>query len=200
MALTQGSVAVELRQRLFDVHDLWELGLQDEHKDKDCELIDGAIIETTKPGGRHGKLAIGLGPYLDVLVKDSRLGHGTSETGYFLADDRLTMLAPDLAFISHDKAPVPFPENWIPAMPDLAFEIRSPSNTDQELRETAQTHLRRGIALVRMLLPAAQRVEVWRMAQDGSFASSLLQQPDSLTGEDVLPGFELGLKVPFARI
>lgn len=189
---------MELRQRLYDVDDLWKLGLQDEHKDKDYELIDGALIEMTKPGGRHGKLVIRLGRYLDIFVEDNRLGHVTTETGYFLADDRHTMLAPDLAFISNKRAPDPFPEKWIPAMPDLAVEIRSPSNTRQELREKAQTYLQHGTALVWIVLLATNRVEVWRMHEDGTFMRELLELTDILTGDDILPGFQLDLSILFA--
>ncbi len=189
---------MELRQRLHDVDDLWKLGMQDEHKDKDYELIDGVLIEMTKPGGRHGKLVIRLGRYLDIFVEDNLLGHVTTETGYFLADDRHTMLAPDLAFISFEKAPDPFPEKWIPAMPNLAVEIRSPGNSIGELRKKAQVYLRLGATLVWIIIPASQKVEVWRMQEDGTFTDETLAAADALSGEDVLPGFQLGLSALFA--
>jgi Uma2 family endonuclease len=189
---------MELRQRLYDVDDLWELGLQEEHKDKDYELIDGVIIEMTKPGGLHGKIVIRLGRYLDIFVEDNRLGHVTTETGYYPEDYGHTMLAPDLAFISSDRAPDPFPEKWIPAVPDLAVEIWSPGNTAKGLRDKAEIYLRHGAALVWIIFPATQSVEVWRMQEDGAFKHDVLEVEDNLNGEQVLPGFQLGLSKLFA--
>lgn len=194
----KGAATMELQQRLYDVDDLWELGLQDEHRDSDYELIDGAIIEMTKPGGRHGQLVIRLGRYLDIFVEKHRLGYVTTETAYFSEDYRYTVLAPDLAFIAHDRAPDPFPDKWIPSMPDLAVEIRSPSNSMKELRDKAEIYLRYGATLVWIIIPASPKVEVWRMQEAGGFTNETLEAADTLNGEDVLPGFQLGVSVLFA--
>ncbi len=198
IGVVKGEQAMELQQRLYDVDDLWELGSQEEHRDKDYELIDGAIIEMTKPGGRHGKLVIRLGHYLYAYVEDNLLGHVTTETGYHPRDYRYTMLAPDLAFISYENAPDPFPEKWIPAMPDLAIEVRSPSNTFRELRDKAATYLRHGTTVVWIVMPATRSVEVWRRQEDGSFVNEVLPLSEALSGENILPGFELQLSVLFA--
>lgn len=189
---------MELRQRLYDVDDLWELGSQDGHRDKDYELIDGAIIEMTKPGGRHGQLVIRLGRYLDIFVEENRLGYVTTETAYFPEAYRYTLLTPDLAFIAHGRAPDPFPDKWIPSMPDLAVEVRSPSNSIGELRNKAQIYLRHGATLVWIISPAARNVEVWRVQDDGQFEHEVLKLADALSGEGVLPGFQLSLSVLFA--
>ena len=45
-----------LRQRLYDIDDLWELVCQDDTGLKHYELIDGVLIEMSPPGGRHGQL------------------------------------------------------------------------------------------------------------------------------------------------
>ncbi|MYD09826.1 MAG: Uma2 family endonuclease [Chloroflexi bacterium] len=189
---------MELRQRVYDVDDLWELGSQEGYRAKDYELIDGAIIEMTKPGGRHGQLVIRLGRYLDIYVEENRLGYVTTETAYFHEDHRYTVLAPDLAFIARGRAPDPFPDKWIPSMPDLAVEVRSPSNSIGELREKAQIYLRHGTTLVWIIIPGSLTVEVWRMQEDGSFTDETLEAADALSGEDVLPGFQLGLGALFA--
>ena len=194
----KGERAMELRQRLHDVDDLWELGLQDGFRDKDYELIDGAIIEMTKPGGRYGQLVIRLGRYLDIYVEENRLGYVTTETAYFPEDYRFTVLAPDLAFIAHGRAPDPFPDKWIPSMPDLAVGIRSPSNTMKELRDKAELYLRHGSTLVWIIIPASQKVEVWRMQESGNFTTETLEAADTLDGEDVLPDFKIGVSVLFA--
>ncbi len=181
---------MELKQRLYDVDDLWDLGLQEEHRDKDYELIDGAIIEMTKPGTRHGQLVIRLGRHLDIFVEDNELGIVTTETGYFSQDYRFIMLAPDVAFVSRARQPDSDPDKWMPVMPDLAVEIHSPTNTYKELREKAEIYLRHGSKLVWIIMPAKQSVEIHRPQR----SVETLGFGDSLSGEDVLPGFELALR------
>ena len=67
----------------------------------------------------------------------------------------------------NDRAPNPFPEEIsCPSMPDIAVEIRSPSNTLAELREKAERYLRLGSTLVWIIRPSDSIVEV--LATDGS--------------------------------
>ncbi|MDE2855301.1 MAG: Uma2 family endonuclease [Chloroflexota bacterium] len=181
---------MELKQRLYDVDDLWEYGLREEYRDKDYELIDGVIIEMTKPGTRHGQLVIRLGRYLDIFVEENDLGIVTTETGYFPQDYRFMMLAPDVAYVSRARQPESDPDKWMPIMPDLAVEIHSPTNTYKELREKAQLYLRHGSKLVWIIMPAKQSVEIHRP----QIPPETLAFEDSLSGDDVLPGFELALR------
>ena len=88
------------------------------------------------------------------------------------------------------RAPDPFPDKLVPVMPDIAVEIRSPSNTLAEMREKAQRYLRLGSTLVWIILPNDQKVEVHQT----QMPVKTLELGDSLSGEDVLPGFELELR------
>ena len=178
------------QERLYDVHDLWELYCQRADDHMRYELIDGEIIEMSGPGGIHGRIAIRLGRYLDIFAEEKDLGIVTAETGYHPPEDRSTLLLPDVAFASFDRAPDPFPERSVPAMPELAVEIRSPSNTLEELREKAQLYLRLGSKLVWIILPAETSVEVCRPRS----SVETLGFGDSLSGEDILPGFQLELR------
>ncbi len=178
---------MELKQRLYDVDDLWELYCQRENDHLRFELIDGEIIEMSGPGVLHGRIEIRLGRYLDIFAEENNLGIVTGAVGYYPADDRYNLLLPDVAFISFENAPVPVPEKFMPTMPDLAVEIKSPSNTLVEVREKAERYLRMGTALVWIILPAQESVEIHPPAET-------LGIGDSLSGEDILPGFELELR------
>ena len=184
---------MELKQRLYDVDDLWALYCQRENDHLRFELFDGEIIEMSGPGGVHGRIAIKLGSYLFIFAEGNELGIVTGETGYHPAGDRYNLLLPDVAFISFDRAPDPFPEKLVPAMPDLAVEIRSPSNTMAEMREKAQRYLRLGSKLVWVIMPAQHSVEIHRSRR----SVETLGIGDSLSGEDVLPGFTLDLRRVF---
>lgn len=183
-----------IQQRLYDVDELWELYSLPENDLKRYELIEGVLIEISGPGGIHGRMVIRLGRFLDTFAEENNLGIVTAETGCHPPDDRHTLLLPDVAFISHGRAPDPFPANFIPVMPDLVVEIQSPSNTIRELREKAQLYLRLGVALVWLVSPATGTVEIHRAGRP----LRTLARTDSLSGEDILPGFALSLPRLFA--
>ena len=151
---------METKQRLWDIDEVWELYCDRANDHLRFELIDGELIEMSGPGGTHGRIAIRLGRYLDIFAEENNLGIVTGETGYHPPDDRYNLLLPDVAFISFDRAPDPFPDKLVPVMPDLAVEIRSPSNTLAEMREKAQRYLRLGSTLAWIILPNDQKVEV----------------------------------------
>lgn len=185
---------METKQRLYDVDDLWELYCDRSNDHLRFELFDGEIIEMSGPGGVHGQIAIRLGSYLFIFVEGQNLGIVTGETGYHPPGDRYNLLLPDVAFISHRRAPDPFPEKLVPAMPDIAVEIRSPSNTLMELREKAHRYLRLGTTAVWTILPAERSVEVCRQTQAGETEREVFGPDDTLSGEDVLPGFKLEVR------
>ena len=184
---------MELRQRLYDVDDVWELYCQQSDGHRRFELIDGEIIEMSGPGGVHGRIAIRLGRYLDIFAEENKLGIVTGETGYHPTDDRHNLLLPDVAFVSYS----PFPERFVPTMPDIAVEILSPSNTPAELREKARRYLRLGATLVWIISPNESTVEVCRLTDTGEIDSEILGRDDVLSGEDVLPGFSLEARLIF---
>lgn len=182
---------MELREQVYDVDDLWALYHQPENEGKRFELIDGVLIEMSAPGGEHGAIAINLGYFFRAFCLEQDLGIATAGTGYHPPDDRHTLLVPDVAFISHRRAPKPFPKKLVPVMPDIAVEIRSPSNTLAELREKAQLYLDLGTSLVWLVLPDDQSVEVCRLSQSGETEREVLGPNDALSGEASLPGFTL---------
>lgn len=188
---------METKQRLYDVDDLWERYCDRSNDHLRFELIDGEIIEKSGPGGVHGRIAIRLGSYLLIFAEQHNLGIVTAETGYHPAQDRYNLLLPDVAFISFDRAPDPFPEKFVPAPPDLAVEIRSPSNSIAELREKAQRYLGMGTTRVWIVLPDEQSVEVCRLTESGEIMRERFGPADTLSGSNVLPGFTLNVRSIF---
>lgn len=188
---------MELRQRVYDVDELWELQSKPENEERRFELIEGELIEMSGPGGKHGRCATKFARFLDEYAETHELGIVTVESGYYPPDDRLMLLIPDVAFISAERAPDPFPDRFIPVMPDLAVEVASPNDSIRALREKAQTYLLNGAKLVWIALPATKSVEIWREQDDRAFASNTLVMTDTLSGEDVLPGLALSLSAIF---
>ena len=186
-----------LQQRIYDIDDLWDLLGQEHNAGKDYELIDGVLIEMVPPGGEHGEFTLNLGSYIRAFAREHGLGRSTVETGFHPPDDRHTLLSPDVAFVSHRRAPKPFPKRYVPVMPDLAVEILSPSDTMRNTCNKAEVYLTNGTKLVWIVLPDTESVEVCRLTDAGELERDALGPDDTLSGEDVLPGFALDVRLIF---
>jgi len=183
-----------IKERLYTVDDVWQLSHLPENELKHFFVIDGELFWDMPPGYLHGRIAGIIVRYLSIYAEEHDLGEVTGEVGYYPADDRHTLLAPDVAFIRKQAAPSDTHEKFVPRMPDLAVEISSPSNTLAELRRKAAVYLAKGTELVWLVLPERAGVEVWRAGAEGLPVSEFIAQDGSLTGEQVLPGFTLDLQ------
>lgn len=161
---------------------------------KGLELVDGRLVRMTPPGGEHGSCASVAHVALAIFVEARRLGRILSaETGFWVSQpDKLdTVLAPDVAFVRHDRVPPRGSAEWRGywrLAPDLVVEVPSPSQSRFELAEKARLWLSVGTRLVWVIWPDTQQVDVW---SSGQIEAHTLSATDSLDGMDVLPGFAL---------
>ena len=183
---------IAIQQRLYTVDDVWELAHQPDNVNH-YELIEGELFEMPPPGYAHGRLAVLIAHYILSFTQVQELGEVTVETGYHPPDSRHTLLSPDVAFLSKAKAPHPFWGKYIPVMPDLAIEILSPTDTLRKARRKAALYLRHGTQLVWIVLPDEKGVDVCRSVDGPRLNIEFVGQESSLSGEQVLPGFELEL-------
>ena len=181
------------QERLLDVDAVTELIRQPDFADKRFYMIDGELFEMSPANRLHGRLAMLIGTYMTLFVEERDLGEVNAEVGYHPPDDRHTLLAPDVAFVSHARVSQHAQEKFIPLMPDLAVEVVSPSNTVQEIRRKAAIYLDNGSSLVWIVLPAEKGVDICRSADGARLDIEFVGADSTLSGEDVLPGFELEL-------
>ncbi len=186
-----------IQKRLYTVDDVWELQCQPGNQDKHFELYNGALIEMSPANYQHASLALRIGYFLQAYILETDAGTAGIEGGFYPSNDRHTLLAPDVAFVSKVRLPGSEPATFIGFMPDLAVEIMSPSNTVTELRKKAAIYLQNGSRLVWIVKPEQEGVEVCRSVEDGQIKVDFVGVEGSLAGEDVLPGFELELRKLF---
>jgi Uma2 family endonuclease len=81
-------------------------------------------------------------------------------------------------------------EKFAPLCPDFVVELRSKSDSLKELQKKMQEYIANGARLGWLIDRKNQRVEIYRQGQD----VEIIQSSNTLSGEDVLPGFVLDLK------
>ncbi|MBX3061837.1 MAG: Uma2 family endonuclease [Anaerolineae bacterium] len=156
-----------------------------ENEQRIFELIDGEIVEKI-PSFTPSEIAAyfirKLGNYLDV----NPIGRLTTpDGGYRMPNGDVTI--PDVGFIT--KARLPHrPEREAPVPPDLAIEVKSPTDRVRPLRRKAEKYLEGGTRLVWLVFPEERKIEVYDLTAEDVFTIDI---EGTLQGGDVLPGFTL---------
>jgi len=167
-----------------------ELVEQPQYVDRVVELVEGEIVEMSLPGGEHGEILMLIASKIANFVYENSLGRVTSgDTGFILErslDGRDTVRGIDIAFVSFAKAPNPFVSKLVDVPPDLAVEVISPSNKAADIELKIWQLLNAGTALVWVVYPDTRNV----LVRSASGAKTL-HENDTLSGGDVLPGFEI---------
>lgn len=180
-------------EQLLDIDAVTELMRQPEFADKRFYLIDGEINEMLPVQRVHSRLASMIDFFLRGYVMSKDLGEVHVEHGFRPPGDRNTMLAPDVAFISHARLSGQPEDGFISVMPDLTVEIASPSDSLAQLRRKASIYLDNGSRVVWIILPTERGVDVCRSATGARLDIEFVGADGTLYGEDALPGFELEL-------
>lgn len=93
---------------------------------------------------------------------------------------------PDVSFVSAARLPPPeLRTSYFEGAPDLAVEVVSPGDTATEVIEKVHEYLAAGTRLVWVADPKPRTVTAYR--PDGS--AYVYREADTLSGEEVLPGF-----------
>ena len=189
-----------IKERFYTVDDVWNLAHDPENENIHFELIDGELYRMAPPGLQHGSLAVEIAFHLRAYVKTHDAGLVTVETGYHPSTTRATLLSPDVAFLSRARLPQSDPRKYVSVMPDLAIEILSPSDSLKQVRRKAAIYLDNGTELVWIVMPNEMGVDVCRSAEGVGVRIDHVGRDDKLYGDEVLPGFELELKLLFPPI
>jgi Uma2 family endonuclease len=159
------------------------------------ELVDGVLVE--KPMGYYESLLASiLIRLLGFFLEQHDLGFVLGEGGIVRLAPGLVRI-PDVSFVSWDH----FPNRELPAgpvpdmVPDLAVEVISESNTEEEMERKLTEYFTAGTRLVWYVYPDEQSVR----AYTSPTSARVLQNDDTLDGGTVLPGFQLAVRELFDR-
>lgn len=160
------------------------------------ELVKGELKKMSPAGIEHGAVAVNLTIILGQHVKANQLGIVcAAETGFKIATDPDTVLAPDISFVRRERIPESgLPKAFWPGAPDLAVEVVSPGDARKEVAKKAEDWLEAGASAVWVVNPKQRTVTVHRPQAE----ANTLGEDDELDGQDVVPGFRCRVAEIFA--
>jgi len=170
-----------------------EYGRLPDYPDGRDELVRGRRVHEPFPRPMHGHLQARIGGLLDGFVRAHGLGYVAVETGFVLERGPDTVRGPDVAFVSRARYGDTLPEHWPEFGPDLAVEVRSPSDRPGRLAEKIAQYFAAGTRLVWVIDPRERAAMVYR----GPKAARMLGAEGELEGEDVIPGFRCPIRELF---
>lgn len=151
----------------------------------------GEIIAMPPTGGQTGRLNFELTGIFRAWVAKDGSGVGfDSSTGFILPGG--AERSPDIAWVRRDRwetLPDHEKEEFPPLCPDFVIELRSRSDSLAMLREKMREYIANGARLGWLIDPTQRRVYVYRPS-----AEEILDDPELLPGDPVLPGFVLELR------
>lgn len=153
------------------------------------ELRAGMLLSEPLPGSQHGRIAVRVAYRLEEYAR--RHGRGvvlSNDSGFVLARSPDTVRGPDVAYVERERfARQADPARAFHGPPDLAVEIRSPSNTARGIHEKIADYLGAGTTEVWVVDPDTRTVTTHAAGREPIHH----REDDVLRSEGVLPGFEL---------
>jgi Uma2 family endonuclease len=159
------------------------------------ELVEGRIVRMTPTGFRHGAVELRVGEVLSAFVEPLRIGRVlVGEVGIYTRHNPDTVRGADALFISHERyARASKEKAYLDVAPELVVEVLSPDERPGDVARKITEFLEAGVLRVWTADPSRRTLRVHRTANE----SRELGPQDILSGEDVLPGFEIRVKQLF---
>ena len=159
------------------------------------ELINGELVELSPGSEDHGAYGVAVIVHLGSHVYSRRLGRVFgADTGFVISDDPPTVRVPDAAFVLAERLPRDRDRRrFLRVLPDIAVEVISPSDRPGDVIAKVALWLNAGVPLVWLVDPEMETVTVFERGK----APLLLTVDQTLTGGDILPGFELPVQAIF---
>ena len=187
------------------VRPIWELNdeqfsqICSQNPDLRFELTaKGELIIMPPTGSETGSRNATLSGQLWWWNQRSRSGITfDSSTGFCLPNE--AKRSPDASWVRRERWQSLTPEErrkFAPICPDFVVELLSPTDDLETTRAKMQEYLENGALLGWLIDPDRRRVEIYRCDRD----VEILENPTTVLGEEILPGFVLDLSEIFTNL
>ncbi|MFK0733223.1 MAG: Uma2 family endonuclease [Gloeotrichia echinulata GP01] len=151
----------------------------------------GELIIMPPTGSETGDRNADLTYQLRAWSRQNKLGKSfDSSTGFKLPNG--AERSPDGSWVKMERwnvLSVAEKQRFAPLCPDFVVELMSPSDSLEKTRAKMREYMDNGARLGWLINRQQQQVEIYRLNRE----VEILQSPQTLSGEDVLPGFVLDL-------
>lgn len=153
---------------------------------------EGDLVIMPPTGGKTGKRNFTLTGLFFAWAEEDGTGIGfDSSTGFTLPNN--AKRSPDLAWVKRsrwEQLTREEQEEFPPLCPDFVVELRSQSDALGPLQSKMQEYVKNGAQLGWLIDPLEKKVYIYRPASE----VTCLENPQTLSGEPELPGFQLDLE------
>lgn len=153
----------------------------------------GDLLIMSPTGGETGNRNLEASVDFGNWNRQAKLGKlFDSSTGFKLPGGGTR--SPDIAWVRQDRwdaLTAEQKEKFPPIAPDFVLELMSPSDALSDLQAKMREYRESGVRLGWLIDRQSRRVEIYRQDQE----VETLENPASLSGEQVLPGFVLEMAI-----
>src|SRR5262249_30445765 len=153
------------------------------------ELVRGRIVPMNMPAPRHGEICVRVVRIVGRFLDDHDIGRLVSnDSGVVTERDPDTVRGGDICYYSYTRvARGPLPRGYLPVVPELVFEVRSPGDSWADILIKVGEYLRAGVVLVCVLDDRTESARVYRLDQP----EQVFNADQELTLPEVLPEFRV---------
>lgn len=156
-----------------------------------ADELPGELRKTSPKSAEHGDVTAAIITSMRGFVKAHGLGTVYASSGFEIARNPDTVLAPDAAFVRHER--VVKTRSYFEGPPDIAVEVVSPGDTYMDVDEKTLTWFRAGAQVVIIVNPEAKRVWVHR-------ADGAVDAVDAIAVDDIISGWHMPLTEVFESL
>ncbi|NJR51060.1 MAG: Uma2 family endonuclease [Leptolyngbyaceae cyanobacterium CSU_1_3] len=153
----------------------------------------GELIIMPPTGSDTGRRNVKITTQLEIWNLQNHLGEVfDSSTGFLLPNG--SQRSPDTSWIKLERwngLKIEQQEGFAPICPDFVVELRSRTDSLKDLQKKMQEYIQNGAKLGWLIDRKNRRVEIYRPDTE----VEILENPLTLSSEDVLPGFILDLSM-----
>ena len=152
---------------------------------------DGKLIIMSPTGSQSGKFNMSLAFQVELWNRRTKLGVVfDSSTGFKLSNGATR--SPDVSWIALQRwnsLNQKQQRGFAPIDPDFVIELLSPTDNLLDTQQKMSEYIACGVKLGWLINPDEKQVEIYRSGQN----KQIINNPDNLSGEDLLPGLSVDL-------
>jgi Uma2 family endonuclease len=151
----------------------------------------GQLIFMSPTGGETSDRNLELAFQIKLWNSQTQLGKVFDSSGGFKLSNG-AVRSPDVSWIPISKWNALSREQrrkFLPIDPDFVIELMSPTDELRTTQQKMEEYISCGVKLGWLINPDAQQVEIYRQGQE----KEVINNPISLSGEDILPGLTVDL-------